>query len=191
MLSEGPWKRTNIRLIGVDVGPGSFTGVRVGLAVARTLAQGLKVPLVGISSLEAMARAVAEKLSQKNYSSSPRKPIGQDEGVVQSVFKYDLQHSSKVLVPWFPATAGEVYFAVYKNGRVVVAPCWRSEADMRNILRRFPDHVITTEPASSQVIAELAIEKYLKKPSSKKFHFENVVPQYLQPSWAERSKRSR
>jgi tRNA threonylcarbamoyladenosine biosynthesis protein TsaB len=39
----------------VDVGPGSFTGVRIGVAAARALAQGFKKPLMGISGLEAMA----------------------------------------------------------------------------------------------------------------------------------------
>ena len=41
--------------IGVTVGPGSFTGLRVGLAFAQGLAAALDVPVVGISTLEALA----------------------------------------------------------------------------------------------------------------------------------------
>src|SRR3954469_23894815 len=41
--------------VAVSVGPGSFTGVRVGVSVARGLALALKVPAAGISTLEALA----------------------------------------------------------------------------------------------------------------------------------------
>jgi len=44
----------------VDCGPGSFTGVRVGLAAAHGLAIGWKVPLAGYSSMAAVAVAAKE-----------------------------------------------------------------------------------------------------------------------------------
>jgi len=46
--------------IGVTVGPGAFTGVRIGLAAARGLSLAAQVPAVGVTTFEALAAAVAE-----------------------------------------------------------------------------------------------------------------------------------
>ena len=45
----------NIDAIGTNIGPGSFTGIRACVTVARVIAQQLECPLVGISSLEILA----------------------------------------------------------------------------------------------------------------------------------------
>ncbi len=46
----------DIDVIGTNVGPGSFTGIRACVTVARVMAQQLDIPLVGVSSLEILSK---------------------------------------------------------------------------------------------------------------------------------------
>lgn len=49
------WRRNDIDLIVVGVGPGSFTGMRTSVVTARTLAQSLNIALIGVDSLRCAA----------------------------------------------------------------------------------------------------------------------------------------
>lgn len=55
LLVEAGATRQEVEAIAVSLGPGSFTGVRIGAAAAKTLAQWQQLPLVGVPTLEALA----------------------------------------------------------------------------------------------------------------------------------------
>ncbi|MGV6802183.1 MAG: tRNA (adenosine(37)-N6)-threonylcarbamoyltransferase complex dimerization subunit type 1 TsaB [bacterium] len=63
-------KRTmvDIDLVTVTVGPGSFTGLRVGLAFARALRLGYQTKIVGVSTLEVLAAAAATSLAAREIT---------------------------------------------------------------------------------------------------------------------------
>lgn len=57
---DGAHRRiTDIDAIAISIGPGSFTGLRVGLAIVKGIAYECHLPVVGVSSLEARASRVA------------------------------------------------------------------------------------------------------------------------------------
>lgn len=55
ILKENKLTMQNIDVIGTNIGPGSFTGIRACVTVARVIAQQLNAPLVGVSSLEILS----------------------------------------------------------------------------------------------------------------------------------------
>ena len=62
LFAETAWARTSLDRIAVGTGPGSFTGIRVGLALAKGIGLGLDRPVLGIGSLRAMCRGVPRNL---------------------------------------------------------------------------------------------------------------------------------
>jgi tRNA threonylcarbamoyl adenosine modification protein YeaZ len=52
MLKEFNLDMQDIQAIGVNIGPGSFTGLRASVVVAKVIAQQLNIPAVGVSSME-------------------------------------------------------------------------------------------------------------------------------------------
>jgi len=58
-LGEQNIRRSRLAGIVIGIGPGAFTGLRVGLATAKGLAHGLGLPLVGISTAEALLVAAS------------------------------------------------------------------------------------------------------------------------------------
>jgi tRNA threonylcarbamoyladenosine biosynthesis protein TsaB len=95
LLADAGVTWSEIDRIAVGVGPGTFTGLRVGVATARGLAQSLSAELVGVSSLRALA-AVALAAEQRSTVPSQPEPMA--------------------LLAVIDARRGEVFTAAYECG---------------------------------------------------------------------------
>lgn len=56
ILERNHFKLSDMELICCSVGPGSFTGIRIGVASVKAMAQMNEIPVVGVTSLETLAR---------------------------------------------------------------------------------------------------------------------------------------
>jgi tRNA threonylcarbamoyladenosine biosynthesis protein TsaB len=60
LLAQVGWSPGEVELVAVATGPGSFTGLRVGVATARAFAYAVGADVLGIGTLDALARAALE-----------------------------------------------------------------------------------------------------------------------------------
>lgn len=85
LLAEAQIEPEELAAIAVGTGPGSFTGLRVGLATAKGLAFGLERPIAGIGTAEALARAAvpADGGAQTLVVLQPAGPSGRYRTIVE------------------------------------------------------------------------------------------------------------
>jgi tRNA threonylcarbamoyladenosine biosynthesis protein TsaB len=136
--ASGGWEQ--VGRIAVGRGPGSFVGIRIGLATARGLAAGTGVPLSGVCTLDALGRAMAEQASP---SAVPLRGRGRQK------------HSGSLGV--LDARRGEVFAALYApTGKRLWEPFVAAPEVLAGRLAEFPAPVLAAGSGAVRFRQELA-----------------------------------
>ncbi len=116
----GPQTWADLAFIAVAKGPGGFTGTRMGMVTARTLAQQLDIPVFAISTLAAVA-----------WAAHPQPPVA-DEGLLSAEPPLAKEGLLSIALQ-MPAQRGQLFGAVYSVNKD------------SGLTELFPDTVMTAE----------------------------------------------
>jgi len=165
--------------IAVGIGPGLFTGLRVGVETAKTLAQVAGVPIVGLTSLDALAYAV--RYSSRRIAAVIDARRGE---VFSAIYRavpggvvrergYEVHHPDH-LAAELQALPGEVL--AVGNGAML----YRHVLEEIGSRIEFASSIVAHPDAAALV--ELAVPRFLREEHDRLF---DVVPLYLRKSDAE------
>ncbi|GAC1413853.1 MAG: tRNA (adenosine(37)-N6)-threonylcarbamoyltransferase complex dimerization subunit type 1 TsaB [Actinomycetota bacterium] len=184
LCEQGDLSLSQLSGIAVGLGPGLFTGMRVGIATAKGLSQALSIPLVGIPSLDLLAydvrytpRTICACIDARRgevFAALYR----QVPGGIQRMSEYDVWAPER-LAGELEAKGEEVLFV--GNGALVykgVLP--RRRADYASVHRAFP---------SAVALLELSIPRFIREDTDS---IHELEPLYLrkadvQIGWETRS----
>ena len=165
ILDDANLRLKDIDLLVCDIGPGSFTGIRIGIATVKAFADSLNIPCVGISSLEALAYSI------------------KNDGIICSTI--DCRNDNCYFA---------LYSLKDNSYEVLEIPSAKSDDEVRNLLDtkysektiQFIGDGLEEKSTSFEIDVEnLGIAGYKKYIANNKLG-EEILPMYLKKSQAER-----
>lgn len=166
----------DLNAIAVSIGPGSYTGLRIGVSTAKGLCFGLDIPLIGTSTLEAMAAAQKERAN----SGALLCPMIDARRMEVYMALYDADMNN--IEPVKAQILDEHTFEAYNNEIIIFGDGAEKCKELySNAKFSFAEHV-----NSAADLSELAFKKYQQKDFEDLAYFE---PYYLKDFIATVSKK--
>ncbi len=88
-LKKTGWKIQQIEGVAVGTGPGSYTGLRIGVSTAKALCYALDIPLVGLSSLQILSQQLKQSTNAKGSAFCPMLDARRRE-VYTAIYDFEL-----------------------------------------------------------------------------------------------------
>ncbi len=171
LFAQVDWTPQSIELVAVAVGPGSFTGLRIGVTTAKTFAYAVGAEIIGVNTLAVMA---AQARSQLAKPQAPLWTILDAQRQELFVAKFNGNHDDVSIV------AQDIWLAQLQPGdRVIGAP-------LRTLSPRLPVGVIALPEELWQPMA-IAVGRvgWRTYQSGQRDDVWKIVPQYYRASAAE------
>ncbi len=115
-LQKLGWKPGDVKLVGVAIGPGSFTGLRVGVTTAKTFAFAVKADVVGLNTLEVIAAQAPAGVDHVSVVVDAQR---------QQLFAAKMERTIKGTWQWVEPTAVvaiDAWLAALESGSAVSGP---------------------------------------------------------------------
>ena len=176
---------SDIDLYGVSLGPGSFTGLRIGIATVKSLAHVFNKPIVGISTLEGLAFNLVH--------GGPIVPMidARRNRIYTGIYKWQKGRLINILKPSIMEMEellellDKDYNNIMVNGNGALLYKEKIENSLKDKVKISPISLNSCKAAS---IAELAL---LNRHEENQYNYYNIVPDYLRESQAQRELRKR
>ena len=168
LLQSAELPQSDIASIAVGIGPGSFTGLRIGLAVTKGIATALEIPVISVSHFEIAIHYLANHLDQAMVIL----PFKSDALFVGSMSDGKLE-SDKVSVIFFEEIA-----EIVKSGPVA-AVGFESDSDTGKAFTKAGIRLVQFDASDLITIGMAKLEK------SEIANLADLEPMYLQKSQAE------
>jgi tRNA threonylcarbamoyladenosine biosynthesis protein TsaB len=174
LLEEVGWRPRDVELVGVTMGPGSFTGLRIGVVTAKTFAHAVGAEILGVDTLEVVAAGLPPEVDSVSVAVDAQR--GQ---VVAGCFQK--RHDGH-----FAATEPGRLLDVDTWLKNLPSGTWVSGPVLRKLCDRLPHEIRAVKPEywapSAARVAMLAARHY---EAGKRHDVWKLTPRYSRPSAAE------